>query len=114
VPQLEQGRIIWARVRDPANQNEKKRPLVVLTRTEEILAGQEFVAVALTTSYSPPPGSLEVELPWHPEGKTRTQLRRRTVAVCDWLVTIRSEDVEALGGVVPEHIMGQIIRLAQG
>jgi hypothetical protein len=109
---IEQGRIIWVEVADPSGKNKKCRPAVVLTPTAEVRAGQPFAAVAGSTSTQHPLSSDRIELPWDSSGNCRTRLRKRTVAVCSWLLQVREEDIRQFGGVVPPKIMLEIYRRA--
>lgn len=90
---LQQGSVIRALVPDPRGQNPKWRPLVVLTPTAEIENAETIVAVAITGVYSDPLASDEVPLPYHPQGKARTGLRKPCVAKCSWLVTILKTNI---------------------
>jgi hypothetical protein len=52
---------------------------------------------------------MEVKLPWHPTGHPITKLKRRSAAVCDWIVPIQSEDVQSVSGQVPVRLLIQIL-----
>ena len=90
---LQQGSVIRALVPDPQGQNPKWRPLVVLTPTAEIENADTIVAVAITGAYSDPLASDEVPLPYHPQGKARSGLRKPRVAKCSWLVAIPKTNI---------------------
>jgi hypothetical protein len=114
VSNLEQGRIVWAEILSPDGKKRKRRPAVVLTTTSEILPGQPFVVVAVTTQFTDPLPPDHVRLPWHPLGKVRTRLRKPTAAVCSWLAEIMEGDVRQIGGVVPPQAMLEIVRKVTG
>lgn len=109
----EQGRIIWATVLDQSGRNPKTRPALIVTPTDEIEAGKPFVAVAISTQ-SPSSSENHVELPWHRDGHARTKLRQRCVAVSDWLIPLREDDIQSYGGVVPINVFEKILaRIAE-
>ena len=85
---LIQGEILWARCVDPRGVNEKRRPFVVLTLSEEIARGEPIVAAAITTTLPNPLTDEYVELPWHPAGSVRTGLRKRCAVCCRWIVEL--------------------------
>ncbi len=105
---FEQGMIVWARVQPPRGPA-KRRPVLIVTPTDEILLDQPMVAVAITTTFPEPPPASHVPLPWYPTGHPMTGLRRRSAAVCDWLVTFRPSDVEAIGGRVPTKPLAEVL-----
>jgi len=86
----------------------KRRPLVVVT-ADEIGAAQEIAAVAITTTFREPLPPDHVQLPWDPTGRASTGLRRRSAAVCSWVVAIRKDDIEASGGYVPAPTLLEIV-----
>ena len=104
-----QGDVVWLTVADP-NGFRKRRPAVVVS-TEVDVAGQKGVAaVAVTTSFTDPPPPAHLELPWDPFGRSSTRLRRRSAAVCNWIVVAAHTDVEATGGYVPPPILLEILK----
>jgi hypothetical protein len=48
---IKQGDILWATCTDPQGANEKRRPVVGLTLTEEIVSNAPIVGAAITTSF---------------------------------------------------------------
>ena len=110
---LEQGRIIWAELPSSDGSTKKRRPAVVVTATDEIIPGKPFVVVTATTKFTEPLPADQSHLPWHRDGKVRTQLRQATVAVCSWVGKILDTDVLQFGGVVPPKIMAQILKIVK-
>ena len=104
---LRQGAIVWAEVSHRGTK--KKRPLVVITGTEEIVMDGEICAVTITTTYVDPPPDTHIELPWFRERHGMTGLSRRSAAVCNWLVSLRLGDVIEVKGQVPSRILLDII-----
>jgi len=104
-----QGQIVWVRVSDQAGRNPKTRPAVILTATDEISDDEPIVVVAVSTRFDRPLPDNKIELPWHRDRHPVTGLRRRCVAVCDWLVEIRPSAIEDVAGTVPPAKMRQII-----
>jgi mRNA-degrading endonuclease toxin of MazEF toxin-antitoxin module len=78
LPQL--GSVVWAELED-ANGIPKVRPAVVVTATADIAAGKPVRVVAITTRLPTPLPRDYVQLPWDPQGKARSGLRRRCAAV---------------------------------
>jgi mRNA-degrading endonuclease toxin of MazEF toxin-antitoxin module len=111
VPSLELGRIIWAELPSSDRSSKKRRPAVVITPTAEIVAGEPFQVVSATTKFTEPLPADQIHLPWHRDGKVRTQLRQPTVVVCGWACEIVETDVLRYGGIVPPNVMFEIIQI---
>ncbi len=110
---LEQGAVVWAVVPD-RNGVMKRRPLVIITDTNQIFMDEKIVGAAITTTYPEPPPETHVALPWHPRGQAATGLRRRSAAVCNWLVRLQPSSVEEVMGFVPTRTLLTIVkRIAQ-
>src|SRR5207253_9255644 len=106
---LRRGRIVWAAVRD-RNGFVKRRPVIILTPTEQIQPEVGSLEVmAITTSYRHPPPADHVELPWHPRGNPTTKLNKRSAAVVNWLASIVIDDIEGFGADVPAKLMIEIL-----
>ncbi len=110
MPTIEQGSVIWAELPSSDGATKKRRPAVVVTPTAEIVAGQPFVVVTATTKFTQPLPTDQIQLPWHREGKVRTQLRQPTVAVCSWVAEILETDIQKYGGIVPPKVMIEILK----
>lgn len=109
-----QGRIVWAPAADPNGHNRYARPNIVLTRDDEIESGEIYGVVASHTAANVRPRPDEfIPIPWHPEGRVRTQLRKETVAVCTWVVSIQGDEIESYGGVVPPQTLLRILEMRQ-
>ena len=106
---LQQGQVVWVEVADQSGRNAKCRPAVVLTATDEIQPGCQVAGAAVTTRYIAPLPAHYVLLPWHPSGNVVTRLKKKSFAVCDWVVAFSDGDIQAVGGLVPPHIMVQIM-----
>ena len=108
-PDLRRGRIVWADLADPRG-HVKRRPVVILTPTDEIRDEQPFTVMAISTSYADPPPDDHVELPWNADcRRVRTRLNRRSAAVISWLGMMTSEQLEEFAGEVPEDLMIRIL-----
>ena len=108
LPSVRQGSIPWASVRSPNGQI-KTRPIVVITATDEIVLDGPIVGVAVSTLVSVPVPDEHIELPWQPQGHPATRLRRRSVAVCNWLVEVHFSELEPTEAYVPSKTMLRII-----
>jgi mRNA-degrading endonuclease toxin of MazEF toxin-antitoxin module len=103
---IHQGQIVWARGTDPQGANEKCRPFVVLTLSEEIARGDPIVAAAITTTLPTPLTHEYVELPWHPRGSVRTRLKKRCAVCCRWIAELDPDNVEEIRG----HVSGETLK----
>lgn len=111
MPHLRRGRIVWTPVADERGHNRYPRPVVILTADEEIAAVDElFGVVASNTAaqMNPRPPHC-VELPFHPSGRVVTKLKKPSVAVCTWIVSVKKSEIEDYGGIVPPKIVQQIL-----
>jgi mRNA-degrading endonuclease toxin of MazEF toxin-antitoxin module len=108
VAKLEQGRIVWTELPSSDGTTTKRRPAIVITPTSKISQDEPFQVIAATTKFTEPLPDDHVQLPWHRAGKSRTQLRQPTVAVCTWIFSITESQVEKMGGVVPPSAMIEI------
>jgi mRNA-degrading endonuclease toxin of MazEF toxin-antitoxin module len=103
---IKQGDILWATCTDPQGANEKRRPVVVLTRTEEIVSNAPIVGAAITTSFPRPATHEYVELPWNPTGSVRTGLKRPCAVWCRWIVELDQDSIDEICG----HVSGAKLR----
>ncbi|HWE95959.1 MAG TPA: type II toxin-antitoxin system PemK/MazF family toxin [Tepidisphaeraceae bacterium] len=108
-PELRRGRIIWATLRDH-NGIEKHRPAVVLTPTDDICEDEPIVVVAVTTTFADPPPADHVLLPWDPQGRTLTKLRKRSAAVLSWIVEVLPNDIVECQGDLPAPLVTRILK----
>ncbi len=112
------GRLYWTdgyhghEFKDPQG-NEKTRPVLVISATEDIPSEEEphrlLVGVAISTAFHKPLDPNQVPLPWAANGSARSGLRRECVAVCKWIVTLRPEDVIEVKGVVSGRILDEVL-----
>lgn len=111
MPALCQGRLVWVELVGLDGKT-KRRPVVITSSDAEINEAAELAGIACSHSAVneiPRPPDF-VELPYHPRGQCKSKLRKPTVAICRWAVTLRKADLESLpqafvGGVVaPKHI----------
>lgn len=105
-PQL--GSVVWAEVAD-ANGFRKIRPAVVVTATDNIIVGGRLLLVAITTRIPSPLPDDHVVLPWDPQGKARSGLRRPCAAVATWQLEIAVEDVKGVAGILPPATITEIL-----
>lgn len=105
-PQL--GSVVWAEVAD-ANGIRKVRPAVIVSPSADIAAGQPVRVVAVTTRLPTPLPDDHVLLPWDPQGKARSGLRRRSAAVAGWQAVISLADVQQVMGVLPPAVIHELL-----
>jgi hypothetical protein len=99
---------VWATVRDRRGVA-KARPVLILTATADLRENEAFEAMAVTTTFPHPPPDDHLQLPWHPQGRVSTKLRKRSAAVLSWIVEIDPADIIEFGGDVPVKVMRQIL-----
>ena len=108
-----QGRIVWTVVAD-RNGVCKKHPVVILTRTDEIVSSDELIGVVAShTAYlQQPRPHTYVELPHQPDGRVGTLLKKGTVAVCTWLAPVKKSDLtaECIGGLVSPITLEPVVQ----
>jgi len=109
LPQL--GSVVWAELED-ANGFRKVRPVVVVTATADIAAGKLVRVVAITTRLLTPLPNDYVLLPWDPQGKGRSGLRRWCAAVASWQSVIPVGDVQQVIGILPPAVLGELLAKA--
>ena len=107
---LRRGSIAWLLIADRRAQNTKRRPLVIVKPTHEIKPGELVAGVAVTTTATDPPPPECVELPWDPLGRAPTGLRKRSCAVCNWLVKVMPGELDVTDKYVPQDTVSEIIR----
>jgi hypothetical protein len=106
---LEFGSITWIEIPDPNGVNLKKRPVIVLTRNNEIRRHSDLRVVAVTGTLPEPLANEYVLLPRHPSGRVRTGLRKRCAAVCSWLEVVPQSAVVQITGITPAAELNQIV-----
>lgn len=118
VPSLCQGRIVWIAVAD-ARGNVKRRPVVLITSDDDIEDADELVGVVCshTSVHVEPRPEDYIEVPHDPAGVCRSKLRKPTVAICRWTVSLTKSDFVAIergdyGGIVPVTALEQIVDTA--
>lgn len=97
-PQL--GSVVWAKVED-ANGFRKTRPAVVVATPSDATSSQPLPVAAITTRLSSPLPDDHVLLPWDPQGKARSGLRRKCAAVASWVAEVALNDVQQAVGFLP-------------
>lgn len=110
--ELQQGSVVSAEVADPRGLV-KRRPVLIITPTDEIVLNGTIVALAITTTFPDPPESNQVLLPWHSSGYCPTGLRRRSAVVCDWAVPIRPSQVKSVTGFLPTKYLLEVMSRRQ-
>ncbi|HEX3448601.1 MAG TPA: type II toxin-antitoxin system PemK/MazF family toxin [Isosphaeraceae bacterium] len=102
------GSVVWAEVED-VNGFVKVRPVAIVTPTAEIAPGKTVRVVAITTRLSSPLPDDHVLLPWDPQGKSRSGLRRRCAAVASWQVEISFANVQQVVGILPPTVIAELL-----
>lgn len=105
-PQL--GSVVWSELED-ANGFRKVRPAVSISLTADITAGQPVRLVAVTTRLPTPLPDDHVLLPWDRQGKARSGLRQKCVAVCSWLAEVPLSAVQQVVGLLPPPVIAEIL-----
>jgi mRNA-degrading endonuclease toxin of MazEF toxin-antitoxin module len=110
MPILAQGAVVLVQVADPRGQNPKIRPAIVTSSNEDIQERRPLSLVAITSNVVEPLPENQLELPWDLAGKARSGLKKRSAAVCDWLVTVEQDHIERIIGHLPATLMVEVIR----
>jgi mRNA-degrading endonuclease toxin of MazEF toxin-antitoxin module len=110
LPQL--GSVVWAELDDP-NGFRKVRPAVVVTPTVDIATGRPVRVLAVTTRLPSPLSEDHVLLPWDPQGKARSGLRRKCAAVTTWQGVIALADVQQIVGLLPPAVIDELLAKLQ-
>ena len=103
-----QGQIVEVSVTDPDDKNEKPRPVLILTPTEEL--SDEILVASISTKF---PRSLPphwIPLPWDSSRHRFTGLIEPSVVKCDWLRTIAPSDNLQLRGFVSNKKLAEVLR----
>jgi len=98
-----QGRILQAKIVEPRGEY-KERPVIIVTPTLEI-QGFSFQVVACTTQAEKYPSSYYVPLP----GGKFLGISSDCDALCDWMPSVRENDITGIGGILSPKYMRQII-----
>jgi len=106
--EFQQGQVCSALI-SPGRGNPKLRPVILVTPTPEIAAGEPIVAIAVSTTFTEPLSPDQIELPWERNGRCITGLSKRSVAVCTWLMKIRASDIREIRGCVPPRALRRIL-----
>jgi mRNA-degrading endonuclease toxin of MazEF toxin-antitoxin module len=102
------GSVAWAKLED-VNGFAKVRPVAVVTPTAEVAPGKTVRVVAITTRLPTPLPDDHVLLPWDPQGKARSGLRRRCAAVASWQTGISVDSVQQLVGLLPPLVIAELL-----
>ncbi len=102
------GSVALAELED-ANGFGKVRPVVVVTPTAEIASGRPVRVIAITTRLPATLPDDHVLLPWDPQGKARSGLRRRCAAVASWQAEIPVGCVQQVVGILSPAIIGELL-----
>lgn len=94
MPNLIQGRVVWADVRDPQGHNDKNRKCVVISTNDEIASSQRIVLVGITTKLQQSPADHYVHLQYGT--RCWTGLSQPSAALCSWTIGIDKNSVEVL------------------
>ena len=79
------GTICRALVTDENFQNEKLRPVLVISKTQDIRPDGDVYVACITTSYKRPATKPLFALPWAADGSCSTKLRQECAVKCVWI-----------------------------
>ena len=111
--QLSQGQVIKVEIADPRGQNKKRRPVVLVTATDELATAEEYVAVAISSKLTAPLPPDWILLPWSADGRAKSGLTEPCAAKCHWIVTVREAEIFSVLGALPETVMRDIMRIVE-
>lgn len=102
------GQLVWVEVAD-FNGFRKVRPVVVISTSSDPPSSTRVTAVAIATKIPAKLPDDQVLLPWAAEGRCHSGLRRRSAAVCSWIVTFFNTDIRGWIGTLNEETLRQIM-----
>lgn len=113
-----QGRLVWTVVVDPRGNNPKKRPVLILTSSEEIKTETVLVGIVCSGSAAekrPRPANY-IPLPYQCNGLCTTKLKKPTVAIVGWYSEVPNKEFnrEDVGGVVMPSLLANILKAVLG
>ena len=94
------GQIILAPVADGRG-HVKPHPAVIVSPTEQIVAGAEIRVVCVSTQIEDPSPPYHIPLPWKRPRHPRTGLNKPNVAKCNWMARVDPSDILAVLGFTP-------------
>jgi hypothetical protein len=102
-------------VPDGNGHNDYDRPVIIMTPDEEIANGEELYGIVCSHSSAlkNPLPHYYIALPYQPQGKVRTKLKKPTVAICTWAIPVKRESIKSCGGTVPPGTLELIIDKAR-
>lgn len=106
---LKLGRIVYTVVRDPRGGNPKRRPVILLTPSEQVPAGEPLIGVAISTQPKDPLPPECVRLPSNSRRQGSSRLPERCAAVCNWAVQFHADQIEEIGGIIYGELLLQIV-----
>jgi hypothetical protein len=109
VRHLVQGQIVEVEIADPRGQNKKRRPVVLITSSDELASADKYVAVAISSRLADPLPSDWILLPWSADGRARSGLTKPCAAKCHWMITVRETNIVSVVGALPETVMRDIM-----
>lgn len=93
---MRRGKVFWVEdLPDPNGKNPKDRPFLVISNTDSNERDGRATCVALSHSAalkSPRPESL-IPVPFSPDGRACTSLRKETVAICFWTEILEPDQI---------------------
>jgi mRNA-degrading endonuclease toxin of MazEF toxin-antitoxin module len=113
VQRLSQGQVIELEITDPNGQNSKRRPVVILTETDELAGADEFVVAAISTKFVEPLPADCIELPCSNDGHAKSGLTKPSVVKCRWLRRVKREAIRSTRGHLPSTLMCKIMRVVR-
>jgi mRNA-degrading endonuclease toxin of MazEF toxin-antitoxin module len=105
--------IVWAVALDPAGRNPKARPLVLLVGEDEVRADAPLLAVGITGTLPTPLPDGYVLLPWDRAGHRQTGLKKKSAAVCNWIVRVAPSGSLQVIGRAPNAQFAEICQKVQ-
>src|SRR4051794_26703312 len=110
---LAQGLIAWTAIPDSEGGNIKVRPVVILTKTEEIKINGNVKVAAITTDCGRAPFSETVELPFSEPIHPLTKLNKPGEVVCSWVAEVPCARLYSSGGSLPEDVLREVLLKVQ-
>ncbi|MEX0713441.1 MAG: type II toxin-antitoxin system PemK/MazF family toxin [Pirellulales bacterium] len=106
---FQQGQIVRVELFDPQEQNPKRRPVLIISPTEDIRPGGRVAVLAISSAIERPLPSGHFLLPWHPKGRVRTGLSKPSVLKANWGQWVNVDELREIAGSAPPSTVKEVL-----
>ena len=87
--------------------------MLVLSELEIEADRSFYLCVAISTTFPEPPPAINVPLPWHPQGRASTGLRKRSAAILDWVRRMPPATILHREGYIKSDLLAHICEILE-